>query len=155
MTKLAASGFATALALLALGGSAVLTLRTQSEAAPVAAAAVERPLNQLEPGQCRIHYDALPAESQPMAMECEHAEWLAQRWGGQVLEQTLNGTIERASFEGRNDFTGVPAGELPRPGYCRAWIENVAHEAQPEEGDCRSAQRMADALGGRVLFMPL
>jgi len=115
--------------------------------------ATEMVVNQLELGQCRIHYEAL--DKQPAAMECEHAEWVAQRWGGQVLERSLEGVVERASFEGRNDFTGVPANALPRPGYCRAWIDGVDASVQPEESDCRLARTLANARGGRVLFMPI
>lgn len=156
MTRLVASAFASALAVLALGGAGVAAVRSQpAEAALQSAAAIERTVPRLDYGQCRIHYDALSAEKQPMQMECEHAEWIARRWGGRVLEHGAEGVMERASYEGRNDFTGVPESELPRAGYCRAWLDDVAVHAQPEESDCRSARRVADALGGRVIYMPL
>lgn len=156
MTRLVASAFASALAVLALGGAGVAAVRSQpAEAAPQTTTAIERTVPHLDFGQCRIQYDALSVENQPMQMECEHAEWIAQRWGGRVLEHGESGVVERATYDGRNDFTGVPARELPRAGYCRAWLNDVAVNAQPEESDCRAARRLANALGGRVIYMPL
>jgi hypothetical protein len=153
MTKLAASGFATAFALVMLGGSAVSDFRDRArEAAP------QRVVEEIDPtplGRCRIQYEGLAADRQPAPMECQHAHWVAERWGGRVMEKTGEGSIERAAYEGRNDFTGVPSAALPRPGWCRAWVDGRALDAQPEQSDCRSAQRTAAMHGGRVLFMPL
>lgn len=156
MTKLAASEIATALALAMLGGSTITTAERQNVAhAEIAAPAVSEPGHIMHIGQCRIEYRALAPDRQPAPMECEHAEWIAQRWGGRVVEKTGEGLVERAAYEGRNDFTGVPASALPRAGWCRAWIEGLAAKDQPAASDCRTARRTASAHGGRVLFMPL
>jgi hypothetical protein len=88
-------------------------------------------------------------------MECEHAEWVAQRWGGRVMEKTGAGMAERAVYQGRNDFTGVPSTALPRAGWCRARIDGRNAEPQPDQSDCRTAQRIAETQGGRILSMPL
>jgi hypothetical protein len=153
MTKLAASGMATAFALVMLGGSAISSM--QEPAASVTTLASGETVDGMRRGQCRIEYANLSADSQPAPMECEHALWVAQRWGGRVVEKTGDGMLERASFEGRNDFTGVPSTALPRAGWCRAWIAGVAEANQSAQSDCRTAQRTATAQGGRVLFMPL
>jgi hypothetical protein len=155
MTKLAASGFATAFALVALGGSGVVAMRDEAPPVEQYATAVSLPLNTVELGECRIHYDALPEDRQPASMECEHAHWLAKSWGGRVMEQTSEGLTEAAVYEGRNNFEGVPASELPRSGYCRAWLDDVAADEQPAESDCRTARTLASERGGRVIFMPL
>ena len=154
MSKVRASGLATAVALAFLGGSAVAGLGQEPE--PVAyQSAIVASLESTPLGDCRIQYDALPAERQPAAMECEHAHWIARSWGGRVMEMTAEGLAERATYEGRNDFTGVPPGALPRRGYCRAWVDNIAASEQPEESDCRVARQVASERGGRVLYMPL
>lgn len=158
MTQLAASGLATAFALVMLGGSAVATMQDKQkpqEHARLAAAEASQTADGARLGQCRIQYANLASDRQPAAMECEHAEWVAQRWGGRVIEKTGEGYVERAAYEGRNDFTGVPSNALPRAGYCRAWIEGRAEADQPPEGDCRTAERTAAQQGGRVLFIPL
>jgi hypothetical protein len=154
MTKLAASGIATAFALAMLGGSAIATSqREQAQPTQPPAMQVSAPADRMRLGQCRIEYEDLALDRQPAPMECEHAEWVAQRWGGRLLEKTSGGLTERGVFEGRNNFAGVPASDVPRAGYCRAWIDGA--QEQPAESDCRTAERTAAAQGGRVLFMPL
>ncbi len=156
MTKLAASGIATAFALVMLGGSAVATFQGKQEPqAQATSLAVAEHVDFTSVGQCRIQYDNLATDRQPAAMECEHAHWVARRWGGRVIEKTGDGYVERAAYEGRNDFTGVPTSALPRAGYCRAWVEGRAEADQPLQGDCRTAERTAASEGGRVLFIPL
>lgn len=151
MSHLVASALATAFSLAMLANTAFPT----EAPVPATPVAVTNPVSKSELGQCRIQYDALPETHQPAAMECEHAHWLARTWGGRVLESTNDGLVERAAYDGRNDFTGVPASALPRRGYCRAWIEGRAPDAQPRQNDCVVARREAAALGGRVIFMPL
>lgn len=155
MTKLAASGTATAFALAMLGGSALSNFQQQPAFPPSPSVVMTEEADSTRLGRCRIQYDGLDEDRQPAAMECQHAHWVARRWGGRVLEKTGEGLVERAVYEGDNDFRGVPSAELPRPGWCRAWIDGRAPSDQPDQSDCRMAQRAAAAEGGRVLFMPL
>lgn len=154
MSKLSASGLATGIAIAMLVGMSVAEAPMPSATFTRAPLPVETS-SAIPAGRCVIQYDTLPDTHQPPHMECEHAEWLARNWGGRVMQQTVEGLVETASYEGRNDFTGVPAEALPRAGHCRAWIDGVSTELQPVESDCRTARRIAEAEGGRVLFMPL
>jgi len=154
MSRLSASGLATAFALAVLVGTAVIDADHRAEAQatrlPVVRTFSETPI-----GQCRIQYDGVTMDRQPAPMECEHANWIARSWGGHVMRRTANGLVEVASYRGRNDFSGVPSSALPRGGYCRAWVEGAALSEQPAESDCVVARHVAAERGGRVLFMPL
>lgn len=155
MSRLSASGIATAFALAVLLGTALAEANHRVEAQVVEAPAVQSEQSETPMGECRIRYDGLAMDRQPAAMECEHATWIARSWGGRVLRQTPQGLAEVASYEGRNDFTGVPSTEVPTSGYCRAWIAGAPLDQQPAQNDCVAARREAAARGGRVLYMPL
>jgi hypothetical protein len=155
--KVSASAMATALALSLLAGTAGARLEPRTAAVETAHVTVASPIPGVpvealpSDGKCRIWFDGIPAHRQPTQSDCEHAHWVAERWGGRVIGHQA----VLAAYEGRNDFTGVPASALPRAGYCRAWIDGAALEDQPAQGDCREARRTAAAQGGRLLYMPL
>ncbi len=164
MRKLILSSLVALAAAASVAGANIGSATAASEDAPVAIAApVSTPsavagVNEedLPPvGECKVWYDGLPTHVQPARMDCEHATWIAQRWGGRVISNTQDGGVELAAYEGRNDFTGVPVSELPSRGFCRAWVDGLEVSAQPEESDCRVARTTAREQGGRVLYMPL
>ena len=156
--------FSSILGLVALAAMASSNLGEQTEAAtpaqqpmPQAVSTIEGvPSEALPPsGQCRIFFDHVRIDKQPAAMECEHARWLAHSWGGRLVSVTGLKVTLVAAYHGRNDFTGVPAEALPPAGYCRAWLNGVANERQPQYSDCVVARRIVETQPGRVLFMPL
>jgi len=151
MSRLSASGLATGLAIAMLIGMSMADAPASLPRAPlpVETASV------MPDGRCQIQYDTLPQTHQPAHMECEHAHWLARNWGGRVMEKIAGALVETASYQGNNDFSGVPVSALPRPGHCRAWRDGVDAAEQPAPSDCRTARRIAEREGGRVLFMPL
>lgn len=154
MSRLSASGVATAFALAVLAGTAIIDADHRAEAQSTRMPVVQT-FNQTPIGQCRINYDGVAQDRQPAAMECEHANWIARSWGGHVMRQTANGLVEVAAYQGRNDFAGVPSDALPRGGYCRAWVDGAALSEQPSESDCVVARHVAAERGGHVLYMPL
>lgn len=154
MSKLSAPALATSIALAMLLGMGVANAPQSAVTFTRAPLPVEAS-TAIPDGRCQIQYDTLPATHQPAHMECEHAHWLARAWGGRVMVKTDAGLVEAAFYDGRNDFSGVPAAALPRAGLCRAWIEGAHLDMQPAPSDCRTARRIAAREGGRVLFMPL
>ena len=161
MGRLALSGL---IALAALAASANMSGGAMTEAATPPMTPLAHAVSHIEgvpsealpeSGRCRIWFNDIPTAKQPAAMECEHATWIAHSWGGRVI--AVNGLDAEvvAQFDGRDDFSGVPAQALPPRGYCRAWIADRPLEAQPQASDCVVARRIAAANDGRVLFMPL
>lgn len=155
MSKLAASGFATSIAIAMVVGMNLAPVATPAADTATFTQARAEYVDSTPNGRCRIVYEDLAQANQPPHMECEHADWLARNWGGRVVMKTSEGYAEQTSYNGPNDFAGVPSAALPRAGYCRAWLNDVAVDQQPAQGDCRTARRVAAERGGRVLFMPL
>ncbi len=109
-------------------------------------------------GLCRIWYDDLPADRQPAAMTCARAHRVARNHGGRVIwadsDRALqDGDVASADY-GQVDFRGVPPDRLPPPGYCRVWLDGVPPDQQPPPAQCPQAERDAQRLGGRLLYIP-
>lgn len=110
------------------------------------------------PGLCRIWYDELPADRQPAAMSCARAHRVARNHGGQVIwvepdRASRDGVVASTDY-GPVDFGGVPPDRLPPPGYCRVWLDGVPPDRQPPPAQCPAAERDAERMGARLLYMP-
>lgn len=109
-------------------------------------------------GLCRIWYDELPPDRQPAAMTCPRAGRVARNHGGRVIwadsdRASQDGDVASTDY-GRVDFGGVPADQLPPPGYCRVWLDGVPPDRQSPPEQCPKAEREAQRLGARLLYMP-
>ncbi len=109
-------------------------------------------------GLCRIWYDDLPADRQPAAMTCARAQRVARNHGGRVIwaasdRAFQDGEVASADY-GQVDLRGVPPDRLPPPGYCRVWLDGVPPDRQPPPAQCPQAERDAQRMGGRLLYMP-
>lgn len=107
---------------------------------------------------CRIWFDDLPVDRQPAPMTCGRAHRVARHHGGRVIwaespRSHQDGVVASADY-GRVDLRGVPPDRLPPPGYCRVWLEGVPPDRQPPPAQCPAAERDADRMGGRLLYMP-
>jgi hypothetical protein len=109
-------------------------------------------------GLCRIWYDPLPADRQPAPMTCARAHRVARNHGGRVIwapspRALQTGEVLTTEY-GPVDFSGVPPDRLPPPGFCRVWLDGVPPDRQPQAAPCPQAERDAETMGGRLLYIP-
>jgi len=109
-------------------------------------------------GLCRVWYDPLPPDRQPPAMTCARAHRVARNHGGRVIwaaspRSLQTGDVLSADY-GRVDLGGIPPDRLPPPGYCRVWLDGIPPDRQPPPAQCPQAERDAERMGGRLVYMP-
>jgi hypothetical protein len=91
-------------------------------------------------------------------MTCGRANRVAREHGGRVIWATSDRALqsgEVASMDwGAVDLAGIPPDRLPPPGYCRVWLDGVPPDRQPPPEQCPQAERDAQRLGGRLVYIP-
>lgn len=109
-------------------------------------------------GLCRVWYDPLPPDRQPPAMTCARAHRVARGHGGRVIWAASSRSLQTgealSADYGAVDLADIPFDRLPPPGYCRVWLDGIPPDRQPPPAQCPQAERDAERMGGRLVYMP-